>query len=204
MTSANPFDLLRLEHERIGRVLDAFELLLEECQNGRVHQDELESFVSFFSQYADFGHHEKEEDILIPMLVDSGFDWNRGALKAMRGEHRQERSLMAGLRNAAKQSARLSKDDVRWCVSLGSEFIEFQREHMRKENEFFAEVEPKIATEKMANAASAMQRFDEEREDGGEARRLDRLARELLSVGDQRRNSERPTERKAEFAEGGQ
>jgi hemerythrin-like domain-containing protein len=155
----NPFDALRGEHALIRRVLAGFTALVERAVVGEeVIRRDLREFVVFFRDYVDLGHHDKEETILLPILVEQGFDWNDAPLKSVVGQHQHERYLMRVLSDAANQSSEWDAEDLRHFISIAHEFDAFLTAHMELEDvSLFAAAERSLP----ANAALELERaFD--------------------------------------------
>ncbi len=131
----DPIDVLAKEHQLIERMLSVLDVLVSAAEAGTtVDRDALGRCVTFFREYVDLGHHEKEETILFPVLSECGFDWSAGPLARIRKEHDQERYLVRSLRHATRQKAEWTTEDARHFASIGREFLELQRQHLVHEN----------------------------------------------------------------------
>ncbi len=129
------FETLYAEHRFINQVLGAFESYAEAVEAGRpFERHELNRFVFFLSQYAELGHHHKEEHVLIPALVGSGFAAPGGPLEFIRDQHRHERRLMRRLRRTAAQKEPWGAEHRKEVVATVRELVQFERTHMEKEN----------------------------------------------------------------------
>ncbi len=125
---------LRQEHRVILSVLGAFERYLAQVEGGGAQDHHsLSRFMMFFREYGDLFHHEKEESVLLPAMVDAGVNWEGDMLKHTRREHRHERNLMRDLWYASCQRAPWSAPGVKELSALAREFIDFQRHHLEKE-----------------------------------------------------------------------
>jgi hemerythrin-like domain-containing protein len=123
------------EHRLIAQVLAAFEAYVDAVEARRsVDRVDLQQFVSFFQDFAHLHHHDKEEALLFPALVQGGLDWNDEPLARVRAEHDQEHYLMSSLSHCARQTEPWSEDDRLHFVNVAKAFVAFQREHMRAES----------------------------------------------------------------------
>lgn len=174
---------LNEEHRVIALVTDAFERYIDRIDGDEsIPREDLGRFVTFFREYADLGHHEKEEDILLRALATGGFDWEDQPIKLTRRDHRQERYMMRVLQQAALQAAEWSAEDRRHLVASARSFIEFQRRHMEhEEGELYPLVE-KLASEDRQKLASELERFESERSDDGDTGWLRELADDLITT----------------------
>ena len=137
--------------------------------------------MTFFREFADLGHHEKEESVLFPGMVRAGWDWDSGILSEMRHEHDQGRYLMRTLRHASLQKNLWSGEDQRHLVSVARTFIEFQRAHMAKEDtELLPAVREKLPSEAQQEIGKRLKRFDQVWAESGESAWLRGLAQDLV------------------------
>ncbi len=174
------FSKLFAEHRLIGRVLDAFEAYLDAVDAaGTVNPHDFTRFVTFFREYADLLHHEREESVLFPALARHGFAENRGPLAHVRGEHRTERELMTRLLRIATRRDPWSQTQA--ISSIGRELVAFQRAHIAKENELLYPVaQREISPEGPALVARELAEFDEDRGRHGHTDWLEALGEELI------------------------
>ena len=178
----NPADMFVKEHRLIGRVVDALEAYVEALNGGEgEHRHDLLAMVTFFREYADLCHHEKEESILLPFLNEHGFDWSDGPIDEIRKEHDHERYLMRAMRQAALQTGDWSKAERKRIVEVSRTFVEFMRNHVDKEEKILLpklRELPEAACEKLEKRLT---RFDKSLIESGETELLRRLARDVLA-----------------------
>lgn len=176
-------DLIYKEHRLIARVLDALEVYVArlETAGDAADRHDLARFVTFFREFADLGHHEKEENVIFPEMVRAGYSWDDGLLLDIRQEHNQERYLMRTLRHASLQKDLWSSEDLRHLLSVARTFIEFQRAHMARED---AELLP-VLRDGLPEAVERellqrLERFDAAWADSGESAWLRGLGHDLV------------------------
>lgn len=176
-------DNLVREHRLMSRVLDAFEEYVDRLErHADVERHDLARFVTFFREFADLGHHEKEEGVVFPALVKAGFDWDDGLVAEIRREHNQERYLMRSLRHAALQKDTWSREDERHMVSIARTFIDFERAHVQKENEtLLPALRSGVAPEVASEVGHRLEHFDERWSEHGELPWLRTLANDLIA-----------------------
>lgn len=74
-------DHLLAEHEKISSMLRVLERMCEHLKKGDVlPREQIEDLLLFFELFSDQLHHAKEEEILLPALIQSGFPWKGGPL----------------------------------------------------------------------------------------------------------------------------
>lgn len=169
------------EHRLIERVVDAMEVFTSEvqtdCEHGRC---ELMRLVTFFREYADLIHHEKEEELLMPALTEAGIRWDDGILSQIRKDHEFERHLLQTLRHAALQVGEWSQDDCRRVNEISQRFVQFMRGHIaREDNQLMPVLQKKLSGSVREQVEDRLRRFDQKREESGEVRLLVELGEEL-------------------------
>jgi len=154
------------EHQLIARLADALELYARQTKQGRpTDATHLALFAAAFSDFAECIHHEKEENILLPMLSRHGVRWDDGALPAVRREHRQETYLIDVLRQAGERAACWSNEDRRQIVAAAQALVDFQRNHHALESrELFPLVVARLRPQDLDELQQALEKFDREHE----------------------------------------
>lgn len=171
------------EHRLIERVIDAMEAFTAtvqtDCEHGRC---ELMRLVTFFREFADLVHHEKEEEFLMPALSEAGVRWDDGIMSQIRKDHEFERYLLQTLRHAALQTGEWSADDCRRVNEIAARFVQFMRGHIaREDRQLLPIVRERLTGNAHAALDEKMQRFDAKREAAGEIRLLVELGEELAA-----------------------
>jgi hemerythrin-like domain-containing protein len=138
--------------------------MLDDLEAGtHVSRSELASVVDYLTLFGDLRHHDKEESLLVPVLIQHGFDWYEGPLAQMRRDHRQERYLVRVLSDLANQERHWSNEDRRHLLGVGREFIAFMRGHMARENaEILGPARERLPSEAKAHLSAEFRRFDAE------------------------------------------
>ena len=178
----NGVHLYTEEHRLLSRVVNAFERYIDAIEQPLdPPRQDLARFVSFFREYGDLGHHEKEEGILIPAMVRNGCSWDDGPVEKVRKEHHHERYLMRSLRQAALQRDPWSAEAQRRVVDTARDYIRFMRAHFRlEEEELFPQAEQCLSAEVLEQVALRFRDFDAEWQESGELGWLQDLASELV------------------------
>ena len=74
-------DHLLAEHEKISSMLRVLERMCGSLEKGELlPREQIEDLLLFFELFSDQLHHAKEEEILLPALILSGFPWKGGPL----------------------------------------------------------------------------------------------------------------------------
>jgi hemerythrin-like domain-containing protein len=176
-------EILMDEHRKIERGLDALVAFADEVQRtGGTDKDELARFVTFLRQFADALHHAKEEGFLFEAMVQGGFPSEDGPIGVMLREHDDGRALVGILAERARQDDAWSEVQRRQFGDAAREFAELLRSHIQKEDEIlYPMARDHLAPEAFARVGEACARFDAERVQSGEARRMEALGEELVA-----------------------
>ncbi|MDH5645783.1 MAG: hemerythrin domain-containing protein, partial [Candidatus Heimdallarchaeota archaeon] len=96
----DPVEQLREEHENIKRGLKLLNIAGRMADDGSLPQNETDKLLTFFKNYADIGHHQKEEDILFVKLLNINTDLKSSSspISVLSEQHVQGRNLMNKLK----------------------------------------------------------------------------------------------------------
>ena len=156
----DPFTYLEREHEEVEAVLGVLdELAAQSERSAQVSTSEIQCIVVYLTECGELSHHEKEEAILAPKLVEHGFDWYEGPLAAMRGEHRHEHTFLSVLGHLARQRSPWSLEDGRRFATDARALSLFLRSHMDHERRNLFEQAARALPEQVKTALT--QAFDD-------------------------------------------
>ena len=132
--SRDPFAYLEREHAELETALRLLDELASRASRAEpVEKADLQAIVAYLTDYGELGHHEKEEAILAPKLIEHGFDWYEGPLPAMRREHRHEHMYINELAQLARHRSAWSAEDTRRFAADAHGLTHFVRAHMERE-----------------------------------------------------------------------
>ena len=126
-------ETLESEHRRIESVLHALEAFAPRLTGAAGNLHELIRFMTFLRGYVDGYHHEREETVLLPALISTGFNPDVGPIAHVRDQHRQEARLLLGLEMAASAPPPWEPPTIRAVTDAALAFVAFSRMHMEKE-----------------------------------------------------------------------
>jgi hemerythrin-like domain-containing protein len=163
MLESHPLASLIGEHRLIGALAEALSGFAEcVASESTPHtRADLAAFARVFRDLGDYVHHEKEETVLLPLLVHLGFDWEGGPLAEVRQDHCQERYLIDVLCQAAEREGEWNPDERRRIASTASALAEFQRAHLLLENtKLFPAVTERMSSAELRLLAAELRTFD--------------------------------------------
>lgn len=165
----HPLQSLIREHQIISGVVNALEIFARQLERRTRPRElspesfDLAGFVQVFTDLAECIHHEKEENILLPLLSRHGFDWKSQTLSAVRDEHRQETYLIDVLRQASERPSTWSLAEESHIAASARALVDFQRAHHQLENtKLFPEVMARLDAAALDEVRGAFDKFDRE------------------------------------------
>lgn len=176
------FDGLSADHGLLNRVLDAFERHLGALRAAPDGHVESLRFLHFFREFGERYHQKKEEQVLFPALNVHGYADHRGPLAHVREQHARERELLQTLFELAFERAPNVSAERIFEVT-GNAFVQFLREHQRKEGELLL---PAAARELFFDPKGPVRAqlalIDEQELAGGRRHFLEQLAEQLVAA----------------------
>lgn len=128
-------EILMDEHRLIEHVLACLQKILESgAADARLDGDAARQAIDFFRDFADRGHHGKEEIQLFPLLEDRGLGSPCGPVAVMRREHELGRLYLQGMESYLAGAAAGEAEAVQWLTQHGQSYIRLIREHIGKED----------------------------------------------------------------------
>ncbi len=128
-------DMLMHEHRVIERVLDGMQAAAARLELGRAVRPGLfTEAADFFSGFADGCHHRKEEQVLFPAMLAHGVADRGGPIGVMMEEHRQGRTLLGAIRDAAGRLANGDADAREELATAVRAYVSLMHRHIVKED----------------------------------------------------------------------
>jgi hemerythrin-like domain-containing protein len=173
---------LGAEHARILSVANAFDVFASEIETTQ-SVDVLEAirFVTFFRGYAEGLHHEREETVLFPALVQVGFSLEFGPLTHIRDQHRLQGRLLLALEKGISCRPPWGPAQRAAIVAAARGFTSFERDHMTKERDLLLPEAARDLAARGAEIAVAEERFDRLRAPRWDVPWLETLGEELVA-----------------------
>ncbi|HJN91221.1 MAG TPA: hemerythrin domain-containing protein [Dehalococcoidia bacterium] len=175
--------MLMTEHRLIERVLDSLLLCANELSAGAaVERGDLARFTEFIQEFADRGHHAKEEQVLFDVMASCGFPLGGGPLAVMLAEHDEGRQMTGVIVASAQATGGWSPPEVGELVHTAGALRGHLRQHILKEDQILYPMAMNaLPAEAMAEVAERCEAFQSAWEASGEAGRLLSLGKALHS-----------------------
>jgi hemerythrin-like domain-containing protein len=136
VNSMNAIEQLRDEHDGIKTMLRILDNYCERLENGEaVDLDDGAAMVEFLRVYADKCHHEKEEQLLFPLLERLGVPRAGGPIEIMLEDHDQGRAHVRGMAEALERLRGGDGEAGSAFAENGRNYIRLLTEHIEMEDE---------------------------------------------------------------------
>ncbi len=125
---------LKAEHDVILHVIDSIEREAAQVEaGGDVRHEFFADAIAFVREFADGVHHQKEEKILFPRMVEAGVPKEGGPIGVMLYEHDEGRAHIRAM-NAALPQAAGDGEARRVLIREARGYVSLLRAHIEKEN----------------------------------------------------------------------
>lgn len=127
---------LKTEHQAVCQVLNVLDkavLKLEE--GGEVPLNIFEDVLEFLTVFVDRCHHTKEEEVLFPLMEQSGIPAQGGPIGVMLSEHQQGRELIARYRQSLAEVKGGETTAKARLIAAARAYSGLLRQHIHKENQ---------------------------------------------------------------------
>jgi len=156
---------LQRDHRVLNVLSEALDAYVEALESGReLWRGDLTDIVHGFRTLADHRHFEKEDEVLVPLLVRHGFDYQLDILDDARAEHDSLRYLIRVLEQAAERELRWTLHERLRIVGTARNLVERQRRlAAAQEIELFPEVVTRLRPAVLGQLTEQLWSFDEAR-----------------------------------------
>lgn len=157
-------DSLEQDHRLLWRLTEALEAYAAALEAGLdLRAGDLRDIVQSFRTVADYRNFEKVEEVLIPVLVRHGFDYNLEILDDGRRVHEKVRYLLEVLHQSAERDLNWNLDERARIVRAARSLVEEQRRlAAQREAELFPEIESRIPPPALGQLTEQLCQFDEQ------------------------------------------
>ena len=148
---------LMQEHRVIERVLTALERAATRLSKGQdVYLRFFAGTTVFIKNFADGCHHQKEEGILFPAMIENGLSRETGPVAVMLAEHEEGRRLTQKMRQSLEKLQGCDDAARNELVQNALGYIKLLRQHIYKEdNILFPMADKVIPTEQQQQITEA-------------------------------------------------
>jgi hemerythrin-like domain-containing protein len=153
---------LERDHRLLQGLTDALEVYVAALDAGQpLTLGDLSDLVNAFRTVADYRHFEKVEEVVIPLLVRSGFDFDLTRLDDGRHAHERIRYLIEVLHQSAERELCWNLDERQRIARAARHLIEEQRRTSRQAVELFPEIVTRLEAPVLGQLTEQLCHFDE-------------------------------------------
>ena len=154
---------LERDHRLLHGLTEALEVYVAALEAGRpLRAGDLRDLVHAFRTVADYHHFEKVEEVLVPMLVQSGFDFDLGRFDDGRREHERVRYLIEVLHQSAERELNWNLDERQRIARAARHLVDEQRRILeRQAMELFPEIVARLEAPALGQLTERLCQFDE-------------------------------------------
>ena len=128
-------EVLMNEHRVIERVLTALERASTRLSNGQdVYLRFYAGAIVFIKNFADGCHHQKEEGILFPAMIENGLSRETGPVAVMLAEHEEGRRLTQKIRQSLERFQGGDDTARNELIKNSLAYTKVLRQHIHKED----------------------------------------------------------------------
>jgi hemerythrin-like domain-containing protein len=174
---------LEHDHRLLRSLTEALEAYVSALEAGHpLHAGDLRDLVQGFRTVADYRHFEKVEEVLVPVLVRNGFDYNLDVLDGGRLEHERVRYLIEVLYQSAERELSWNLDERQRIACAARNLVEHQRRLTTQlEQELFPEIVTRLDGPVLGRLTEQLCQFDEQSAARDSALDIPELSRSVLA-----------------------
>lgn len=133
------------EHRVIERVLTALERAATRLSKGQdVYMRFFAGTTVFIKNFTDGYHHQKEEGILFPAMIQNGLSKEAGPVAVMLAEHEEGRRLVQKMRQSLERLQGCEDPARNELVQNAMGYIKLLRQHIYKEDNILFPMADKV------------------------------------------------------------
>jgi hemerythrin-like domain-containing protein len=152
-------NVLMDEHRGFSVMLDVLDAIAARLERGAgVPMPMLLDVLDFFENFTD-RHHDREEEMLFPLLAKHGIGPDQTVVSALMFQHEAGRMYGRKMRGELKRMKQRDPSAARALAADARGYTELIREHIRIEDEYFYKLADSVLTE--AEHAAIVEQFSE-------------------------------------------
>jgi hemerythrin-like domain-containing protein len=176
-----PTDELKAEHEGVKLMLRILDKVC--AKPDEINQEHFTKILEFLKVFVDKCHHGKEEDLLMPAMVDAGVPKDKGAIKFTLMEHVEGRGYIKGMSEAFDRLKNGDHQVSTKIVENGKNYIALLIKHIEKEDTILFPLADKVLSQaKQVELEEGFKRLEIERIGAGKHEEFHRLLHHLKEI----------------------
>ena len=177
----NPTGQLKAEHEGVMLMLRILDKVC--ARPDEINREHFTNMLEFLRVFVDKCHHGKEEDLLLPAMIETGIPKDKGVIKFTLLEHVEGRSYVKGMSEAFDK---LKNDDPQASTKIvenAKNYIALLIKHIDKENTILFPLADKVLSQaKQAELEVEFEKLEVERIGIGKHEEFHKLLYQLKEI----------------------
>jgi len=176
-----PTEQLKAEHEGVKLMLRILDKVC--AKPGEINREHFDKMLEFLKVFVDKCHHGKEEDLLLPAMIEAGVPKDKGVIKFTLLEHEEGRGHVKGMSEAFDKLRNGDPEASVKIVENGKNYIGLLVRHIDKENNILFPLADKVLLQaKQAELEEGFEKLEVERIGLGKHEEFHKLLHQLKEI----------------------
>jgi len=176
-----PTEQLKAEHEGVKLML---KILDKVCvKPDELNQVHFTNILEFLKVFVDKCHHGKEEDLLLPVMIEAGVPKEKGAIEFTLMEHVEGRGYIKGMSEAFDKLKSGDRQASAKIVDNAKKYITLLIKHIDKENTILFPLADKVLSQaRQTELEEGFEKLEVERIGLGKHEEFHKLLQQLKEI----------------------
>mgnify|MGYP001766545158 CR=1 FL=1 len=177
----SPTEQLKAEHEGVKLML---KILGKVCDKAdEINREHFAKMLEFLKVFVDKCHHGKEEDLLLPAMIETGVPKDKGVIKFTLLEHVEGRGYIKGMSEAFDKLKNGDRQALTKIAENGKKYIALLIQHIEKENTMLFPLADKVLSQtKQTELEEGFEKLEVERIGLGKHEEFHKLLHQLKEI----------------------
>ena len=179
-----PTEQLKAEHEGIKLMLKILDKVCGKLKSAQeLNQEHFSKMLEFLRVFVDKCHHGREEDLLMPAMVEAGVPKDKGAIKFTLMEHKEGRGYVLGMSEAFDKLKNGDPKASGKIAENGNNYIDLIIKHIDKEESILFPLADKVLSQEKQNGLEeGFEKLEVERIGVGKHEEFHQLLHQLKEI----------------------
>lgn len=176
-----PTEQLKAEHEGVKLMLRILDKVC--AKPDQINREHFVKMLEFLKTFVDKCHHGKEENLLLPAMIEAGVPKEEGVIKFTLLEHVEGRGYIKGMSEAFDKLNNGDRQASAKIVENGKKYIALLIKHIDKENNILFPLADKVLSQvKQAELEEEFEKLEVERIGLGKHEEFHKLLHQLKEI----------------------
>lgn len=176
-----PTEQLKAEHEGVKLMLRILDKIC--TKPDEINQEHFTKILEFLKVFVDKCHHGKEEDLLLPAMIEAGVSKENGVIKFTLLEHMEGRGYIKGMSEAFDEFKSGGRQASAKIAENAKKYIVLLIKHIEKEDAMLFPLADKVLSQaKQVELEEAFEKLEVERIGLGKHKEFHKLLHQLKEI----------------------